>query len=231
METNINIPTRAELEQYRRRSDKDGFLHILLFYILPFIVFNSVIFILVTATPKVSITVAETGDYLTTEVTIRTQSLLPLKSITADLDGEIIDLGKKEKGAYTIVIAKNGLLDVELTGFNGMKSAQYEHIDILDDTPPVIENAHVDDGIVTITFTDSQSGINIDSVHAADSVGQTVKPLNVDPSTNTFSFTMDPAGLRVSGQDRAGNAVQGVFTSHKEGGSETLDSSIEAIEE
>lgn len=228
MEKNkTKIPSRAELERYRRRSNRFGVLRTLFFYIIPFIVVNSIIFVLVTAVPKVELEIADTNDYLTTQATIRVRSLLPVKEIKADLDGEVLELGKPEKGAYKVLISKNGLLSAELTSVNGMSAQQFEHIDILDDNPPSIENAYIDNGIVTLTFTDSQSGIFTDSIQAFNSEGARVEPIEADRNTNTFSFEMDPAGLRISGQDRAGNEVQGTFTSHKEGGSEMLDSAIE----
>lgn len=227
MESKTKIPSRAELERYRRRSNRFGFLRTLFFYIIPFIIFNSIIFVLVTSIPKVELEVEDTNDYLTTQTIIRVKSLLPIKTITADLDGEVLELGKPEKGAYKVIIAKNGLLGVELTSVNGMSAQQFEHIDILDDNPPSIENAFIDNGIVTLTFTDSQSGIFTDSIQAFNSDGALVEPIELDRSTNTVSYEMDPAGLRVTGQDRAGNAVQGTFTSHKEGGSEMLESAIE----
>jgi hypothetical protein len=231
MERNNNTSTRAEMERYRKKSYNDGFFHVFLFYILPFIIFNAVIFILVTATPKISLTVADTDDYLTTQATLTIKSWFPTKSITADLDGEALDLGKAKNRTYTAVIAKNGLLEVNVTNLNGMSISQYEHVDILDDNPPSIENAYVEDGTVTLTFTDSQSGINAESIYGIDSNGNQVSPLWIDHDTNTCSFDMDPAGLVIHGQDRAGNEVQGTFTSHKEGDVETLDSEIESSSE
>lgn len=231
MENHSSTSARAEYERYRRKSRRSGFLNTLLFYILPFILFNAAIFFLVTAVPKVEVTVSDTEDYLTTQAEIRVRSLLPVKTISADLDGDILELGEKKKGSYTVRITKNGLLAVELNSINGMSAQQFEQINILDDNPPSIENAFIENGIVTLTFTDSQSGISFDSVLAYDSDGSSVTPLEADRSTNTFSFRMDPAGLRVLGQDRAGNEVQGTFTSHKEGGKEQLTSSIESTSE
>jgi hypothetical protein len=222
-----NIPTRAEMERYRKKTYHDGFFHVLFFYILPFLIVNAIIFLLVTSTPKISLTVADTDDYLTTQATLTIDSWFPTKSVTANLDGEELDLGKPHKRSYKVVITKNGLLEVNVENLNGMALSQYEHIDILDDNPPSIENAYVEDGIVTLTFTDSQSGINSESVYALNSNGDQVTPIEADRETNTFSFEMDPAGLVVHGQDRAGNEVQGTFTSHKEGDVETLDSEIE----
>lgn len=227
--TNLNtLPTRAELEKYRKKPN-DGPLHILLFYILPFVVFNSILFVLVTAAPKISLEIADTNDYLTTQAQLTLKSWFPIKSITANLDGVELDLGKPHKRTYTVTITKNGLLEASVVNMNGMKTAQFEHIDILDDNPPAIENAQVDEGVVTLTVIDSQSGVNFDSIYAVDSSGNQVLPITADRQSNTLSFPIDPEGLLVNAQDRAGNEVQGTFTSHKEGEDEVLDSSISDI--
>ncbi len=226
MDQSSAFPTRADLEKYRKNNN-DGFLHVLLFYILPFIIFNLIVFFCVTASPKVSLEVPDTEDYLTAQAIITVETRFPVKSLTADLDGEELTLNSTGNRTYTTTVTKNGVLEVTITNLNGMTTAQFEHIDILDDNPPSIENAYVENGIVTLTISDSQSGVNFESVYALDSSDQKIEPLTADQETNTFSFAMDPDGLHVHAQDRAGNEVQGTFTSHLEGDEETLDSDIE----
>ncbi len=104
-----------------------------------------------------------------------------------------------------------------------MPASLFEHVNVLDDNPPSFSNTQIQDGIVTLSVEDTQSGINFDSIYALNSAEQRVEPLTVDRSTNTLSFEMDPAGLHVYAQDKAGNEVQGTFTSHKEGDVETLE--------
>ena len=52
----------------------------LLFYVLPYIVINAIIFFLVTATPKVDMSVGDTSDYRTTQVEFKVDSM-PLPDI------------------------------------------------------------------------------------------------------------------------------------------------------
>lgn len=218
--------------RYRRRSD-GGLLHTLLFYILPFLVFNGILFYCVTATPHLTLEIGDTSDYLTTEATFTIRSWFPTRSISVNLDGETLELGDPVKHTYTIPIYKNGLLEASVTNINGMVAAEFVQVNILDDVPPTIEDAQVADGVLKLTFTDSQSGIDFDTIYAVNSAGEQLVPLTVDRSTNTLSFEMDPAGLNVYAQDKAGNQVQGSFTSHKEGEVEMLqenESSDEASE-
>lgn len=204
--------------------------HILLFYILPFLVFNAIVFYLVTAKPKFELTVADTSDYQTTTATLTMKSWLPTKSIVIELDGENLELTKGKKRTYTTTLHRNGSLQAIVTNFNGMPEDNIKYVNILDDTPPTFSASHIEEGVLTVTLTDSQAGINYDSVYALNSTGERVLPLVANRDLNTFSFTMDSAGLRIFVQDMAGNEAQGTFTSHKENGSEILDSTPEEEE-
>ena len=204
---------------------------ILLFYILPFIVFNAIVFHLVTAKPRFELTVADTSDYQTTTATLTMKSWLPAKSIVMELDGENLELTKDKKRTYTTTLHRNGSLQAIVTNFNGMPVDSIKYVNILDDTPPTFSASHIEEGVLTVTLTDSQAGINYDSVYALNSTGERVLPLVANRDLNTFSFTMDSAGLRIFVQDMAGNESQGSFTSHKENGSDVLDSAPEPEEE
>ena len=223
------------MEHYRKSSSHqiryqknpgDGWLHILLFYMLPFIVFNGLLFFCVTAKPAMSITVADTNDYLSTEITVAVTSKFPSGEPTVTLDGEPLELVKGKNRTYKTTVYKNGSIEANVKNMNGMTATVFEHVSVLDDNPPSMENTSVTDGVLTLTVTDSQSGINFDSIYALDSSNERVEPLTVNRSTNTISYEMDPAGLQVFAMDRAGNEVHGSFTSRKEGDTETLESEM-----
>ena len=200
-----------------------GWSHILLFYVLPFLIFNGILFYCVIAKPRISVAIADTNDYLSTEVTLTVNSWFPTKSVTMTIDGTDVELEKGKKRTYTATIYKNGSIEANAVNFNGMPTSVFEQVNVLDDNPPSFKKTDVLDGVVTLSLGDSQSGINFDSIYAMDSAGQRLEPLTVDRSTNTLSFEMDPAGLHVYAQDKAGNQIQGTFTSHMEGNVEKLE--------
>lgn len=218
-----NSYSHTSYRSIRKQNSSDGFLHVLLFYVLPFIVFNAVLFYVVTAVPKISLAVADTNDYLTTEATLTLKSFYPVKSIRLSMDGEDLEMTKGKSRTYSIPISKNGVLEATVENLNGMTATIYEHVDILDENPPAFEEPQIVDGVVTLTVTDSQSGVDFDSIYAVDSNGKQIEPLTVDRSTNTLSYEMDANGLYVYAQDKAGLKVEARFTSHKEGGVETVE--------
>ena len=82
-------PASHRDRRYRRKKQSE-WPHILLFYVLPFIVFNSILFFCLTAKPKLSVVVEDTNDYLSTNVVLTVRSFFPTKSISITLDGEAL---------------------------------------------------------------------------------------------------------------------------------------------
>ena len=214
-------------KKFRQKPSSDT-SNLFLFYILPFIVFNGILFYCITATPKITLNIQESNDYLTTEASMVIESWFPTKSISLNMDGEELEPEKGKRRTYTVPINRNGVLKATVVNINGMSSTIFRHVNILDDNPPAFEHATLDDGILILQVTDSQSLVNPDSVYATDSANQVRQPLSVErlgtSADNTISyeltFEMDLNGLHVFIQDKAGNEAQKTFTTHREG---TLD--------
>ena len=181
-----------------------GLKKILLFYVLPYLIINGLIFYLVTVKPKYTVTVGETTDYTTTSMTLAIKSILPTRNLVVSLNGEPLALEETGKKTYTAPITANGTIEVSLESFNGMAVYTYEHVSILDDVPPAIEVTSVEEGILTIALSDSQSGINFNSLHAIDSSGAMIQPLSMDKLNYTASFQTDPGGMTLFVSDMAG---------------------------
>ena len=197
---------------YRRRSSfspeqllQIPGIRLLLFYILPFLVINGLIFFLVTAKPKYELTVGETHDYQTTDITFSITSHMPLKTVTITMDSQPLDLVKTGNKTYQATISKNGILEIYMENFNGMAIYGYEMIDILDNESPDLTSYQVENGVLTFTVSDSQSGVDFDSIHGTTDSGQTVEPLSVDRSNSTVQFQLGSQGLTVSIKDMSGN--------------------------
>ncbi len=214
----------------RKQGDAGDFKTVLLFYVLPFIVINSIIFYLFTAKPKIEITVSDTEDYLTTTATVTIHSLLPTKDLTFSQDGQAVEAQLVKGKTYTVPITSNGVLEVSVKNFNGMSTAEFYHINLLDDAAPTVRKYTMDDdGIITISLEDTQSGVDLETVYAVDSQGAQVFPISQDNSSGEERFDMDSQGLILHAKDFTGNELLVTFTSHKEGEEEVLDS-IEGTE-
>ena len=90
--TNNSRQNRGRGGSSRHDSGRSDFMTVLLFYVLPFIVVNSIIFILVTAAPKGDLTIGEADNFTTTTMELKIKSLFPIKAMTVTLDGnEVVD--------------------------------------------------------------------------------------------------------------------------------------------
>lgn len=231
MEYYQKSPYRSGGRHKNQKKISGGMPELLLFYILPFIVFNSILFYCVTSTPDITLEVHDTNDYLSSEATMTVESWIPIKSMTVNMDGEELELTKGKRRSYTVPVTRNGVLEATVVGINGMSSTIFRHVNILDDNPPSFENATLEDGTITLRVSDSQSLVNPDSIYAIDSAGQQVRPLSTERIENTadntidyeLKFEMDLNGLHVYIQDKAGNEAQKTFSTHKEGNLDVLE--------
>lgn len=220
-----NRQTTARRRRHQKKSAGEG-LHILLFYILPFLVFNSLLFYCVTTKPSLEIQVADTKDYLSTEITVRVTSLFPSKEPVVTVDGEALELTKAKGRTYIATVYKNGSVEASVKNLNGMSSTIFEQVNILDDNPPSVEEANIIDGVLTLKVTDSQSGVDFSSVYALDGSNERVEPISSNRDTNTFSYEMTSNTLQIFATDRAGNEVHSNLTAHKEGTVETEEENL-----
>ena len=217
-------------KKYKQKSS-GGLPDLLLFYILPFIVFNSILFYCVASSPKINLEIQDTKDYLSTQASMTIESWFPTKSISFNMDGEELEPVKDKRRTYSVPITRNGVLEVTVVNLNGMSSTVFKHVNVLDDIPPSFENATLEDGILMLRVTDSQSLVNSDAIYAVDSAGIQRGPLSVERIEDTIdnttaysiTFEMDLNGLHVYVQDKAGNEAQKTFTTHKEGNLDILE--------
>ena len=187
------------------------------FWILPFILVNLIIFVGATATPKIEYEAADTKDYRSMDISVRIRSILPIKEMSITLEGQDLET-QKEKGVYKASISNNGTLQIYAKSWNGMASRLSDTIAALDDmAPTVLEDYTIEDGILTIMVEDSQSGVNFDSIYATDDTGARIKPDHTDKETGTVTFPMDTQSLLVYIEDYAGNTIKSSYTSIKTG--------------
>ena len=210
--TNNSRQNRGRGGSSRHDSGRSDFMTVLLFYVLPFIVVNSIIFILVTAAPKGDLTIGEADNFTTTTMELKIKSLFPIKAMTVTLDGNEVELTKTASKTYTAVLGSNGTVKVSLTAFNGMKNVFSEQVNILDDTPPDIKDSIIEDGVLSFRLEDTQSGVNYDTIYAYDDDTPEILPLSIDRSTGIITFDMQKENLTICVKDQVGNEARVTIT-------------------
>ncbi len=217
----MDRPSQSRSRSARSRTNtpkkRPEWVTVLCFYILPFILVNGILFMLVAAAPHITIYAEGTSDYKATKVSVTVKSLLPITEFSSSQEGAELELTQTGRGEYQAEITKNGVIEIYVKSLNGMTARQYEHINILDDTAPLVgETYSIEDNILTLTLEDSQSGLDVSSVYASTDEGTVIQPLSSDGETGTFSFEMNAQTLYVHAADLAGNAMQATFSTHTE---------------
>lgn len=208
MNSNYTYSSRSANRRTSQTSDND-WLSLLIFYVLPFIIVNCIIFYLFTCRPSFETTVAEeTDNFRSVEVTVKMTSLLPVKGFEASMDSVPIEPIKDGK-TYTFQVDRNGTLELLATNFNGMMYRSYVPINILDYTPPTVLDAATEDGVLTFRLEDTQSGVDYSSIRATNASNQSVEPISIDQNTATVKFPLRVGStLNIYVSDMSGNEVQ-----------------------
>ena len=190
-------------DYYRNSKDpeqkKSGFLSILVRYVIPYLIINSIILFFVLATPKLKVNeITETEDPTVRTLLVHVDSILPIKEFTAKLEGKEQNFTKENQN-YIISITGNGNLRI---------SAKF------DENPPVIDedNVILGSGYVEFTVTDEQSGVDFATIYGIDKDGDNLKPTDIEESSGKVTFSMKSNGLTVYVSDKAGNQITGNFT-------------------
>ena len=186
--------------------------NVVLFYIIPFLLINLLIFFLVTLRPKFKLHIEESSDFRTAEIQVEMHPRLPLAAFEVKLDDAPLNLENLGGGHYKASVDKNGTLEVTVRYINGMHRTQYEHIGSVDDQPPLISGDELDGNMLTVSFDDPQSGINYDSIYAVDADEERVLPSSIDESENKAVFQVLTSRLEVHVSDQLGHEAVANFT-------------------
>ena len=203
---------------YTRTSWKDNpILRNLIFFVLPFLVINGLIFFFAVYTPKVELDVGDTTDYKSVDVTVRIHSLLPLKNSSITLDSAPLEM-ERDGSTYTATLTANGVVEVTAESINGMTRTVFEHVMVLDDTAPTVDEVYtLNSNFLTITVSDSLSGVNYDELYGRDEDGERVEPTSIDQETGTVVFPMSGNTITVHIEDFVGNAAEPSYSIRIEG--------------
>lgn len=184
----------------------------LLFYVLPFLLVNGLIFFLVTTKPSYEVSVSNNHDYRTVDVTFTITSHMPLKTVNLTLDSQPVDLVRSGKSSYTTTVDHNGVLEIYMENFNGMVASGFELVDVLDNETPDVTSYFMEDGILTLTVSDTQSGIDFDAICGVLPDSTQIAPLTIDKNTGTVTFPMNTDQLTVLIRDLSGNEYMPSFS-------------------
>ena len=179
--------------------------NVFLFYVIPFLLLNLLIFFLVTLRPKFKLHIEESVDFRSAEIELEMHPRLPLAAFDVKLDDTPLNLENLGGGHYKTSVDKNGTLEVTVRYINGMSRTQYEHIGSVDDQPPLISGEELDGNMLTVSFDDAQSGVDYDSIYGIDANEEHVLPRSIDGAAHTAVFQITTDRLEIHASDKLGH--------------------------
>ena len=103
---------------------------------------------------------------------------------------------------------------ISVTSLNGMMKIENSQINSFDENPPVIDedNVVLGSGYLEFTVSDSQSGVDFDSIYGIDKDGNNLKPTQTEEASGKVVFSLKTNSITVYVSDKAGNQISGNFT-------------------
>lgn len=179
-------------------------------YIIAFLFINVIIFFVVTSQPDFEVSLIDNENSKSVEIRVTQKSFFPLSSFTMYLDDTRLSYSKNGN-TYVATADKNGTLEVKATNLNTMSKTIYERIDNIDNTSPTIFAQLVKKGILNITFEDTNSDIDYDSIYAIDSNDKKLTPSKVDKEEGRATFDFKTHSIKAYVSDMAGNEAEVEF--------------------
>ncbi len=217
--TKKNTSAGASALRYNARGQriqnkpKNRLLRFLFGFLVPYIVINGLILLFMIQQPTIETTEPDTKDYQLASLDIKVDSLIPLKSLTATMDSTELPL-EKSGSSWHVETEKNGTMTLTAKSINGMSKTVYVQINLLDDTGPTIDEDSVNLGAGYLEFnaSDTQSGVNWDSIYGVDSLGNNVKPTDINKTSGRVTFSMAGDAITVYIKDLANNESSANFS-------------------
>ena len=167
-----------------------SYIFILLLILLPLLFFHPNI-----SAKRINVDSATDAIY-----NISVQTLLPVKSVSATLDGEPVALIGKNSKEYTASLTKNGTLTIIAKSFNGQETCHSYEVTHLDTDKPVFIHSYTQGNQVFLVVQDTFSGINYAGITG-------LTPTSYDESTGTIAFDIPVEPQSVTIPDNAGNEL------------------------
>ncbi|MDO4393154.1 MAG: hypothetical protein Q4C80_01940 [Bacillota bacterium] len=157
------------------------------------------------------LTVADkTTDKAAPKYEIAVHSILPVKSVTAEIDGKNVPVFETGKSVYTMEPESSGTMVVTATIANAQINTVEIEVNITprDITPPALDKSNVTGGKVYLYLSDKGSGIDYDAISGLDNRGNKVSPLSIQKKKRCVIFPCPTVNTAVTIPDRTGNVLQ-----------------------
>lgn len=148
------------------------------------------------------------GTEMNPTYTLAVTSRMPVKRITAEIDGRNIPVYEVDAHVYSLEPSINGRMRIEVTLMNNQRSEQYIDVEKVDLESPVLISTETGNGLVYLYLSDTGSGIDYANISAVSIEGTAVQPQFIDEASGCVAFPYPNGTLNVYILDFAENTLQ-----------------------
>ena len=150
----------------------------------------------------------DNGKTYNPEYSVSVESILPVSSISAEIDGHLVTVTEIGDKKYLLQPTRNGLMLVTVTLVNKQRTTDSVEVSGVDVTQPALISTSSDDSCFYLYVTDGESGVDYDAVSLTYEDGSTCAGLSSDPATGciTIPYPMQPVMLVIP--DMGGNELK-----------------------
>lgn len=170
---------------------------LLLFCLLPFLFLY----------PEVRLQEQTGGSSLLPVYRISVDTLLPVSSVRATLDGDPLLVSAAGDRSYTVQPHANGTLAVTVTLVNNQYQRVTVPVSCVDTEAPTCSSYYQENGRVYLTLEDDSSGVRYRDITALDQDGNPAEPLALNRKAGLAVFSCPDQFLDVYVPDQAGNTL------------------------
>lgn len=127
--------------------------------------------------------------------------ILPVRNVSATLDGEPLSVSKNSGKNYVATLDNNGELVITAVSINGQIRSRNYTVEFLDTERPVFIGSKYSESSIEITVEDTFSGINYNGIEG-------LKVISVDEEEGTITFQKPNKATAVKVPDNAGNILK-----------------------
>lgn len=174
---------------------------LVLFLMLPFLFIST----------DVTITPVETAENENPLYRITLSSGMPVRHISASINGVTQPIYEDEDGGYTLQPGRNGKLTVDVMLINRQKAQTTASVTGVDFGLPQLQRVRRSGGNVMLFFADAVSGINAAGIAVTDEWGGSV-PFQYDTDTGCLTVLHCDENLNIDVPDGRGNVLHLVLS-------------------
>lgn len=139
-------------------------------------------------------------------------SLIPISRITATINGMNTPVYETGDNTYTIEPTQNGELNITVVLKNHQSSSLSYQVSGVDTTVPTLLSSSYKNGKLVLYLSDTQSGIDYNSIYAVSPAGNKLYPDSTNETDNYITFDCKETSLNIFIPDKTGNTLQLLLT-------------------